>query len=207
MSNHKRSNAIFARNKCRIRVFETTLEPISMNNKSVRFVRNGKIFHLMFYSSLHLIGYEYPFSCSFATKVHLRSHVKGTHERRYHRACPICSKEFNAKRRLLEHLKVHQKNDAEMELKNQIANAEAEIDRLIPNYMDMQCELCQYTFETLSEARSHYRSKHKRHTHLVKCCQLRLKIHGEIRDHIKFHLNPNEFKCVFISCCKQIESK
>lgn len=101
---------------------------------------------------------------------------------------------------MLDHMKEHKKTDTEMEIKNQMENADAEIDRLIPNYVDMQCELCQYAFDTLSEARSHYRSKHKRHTHLVKCCQLRLKIHGEIRDHIKFHLNPNQFKCVFITC-------
>lgn len=69
-----------------------------------------------------------------------------------------------------------------------------EFDHLISNYMDMFCEICDHPFGTLPEASSHYLGKHKQTFALLKCCQRRLKMPGEIRDHIQYHLDPDKFR-------------
>lgn len=76
---------------------------------------------------------------------------------------------------------------------NPINAPNKEFDHLISKFMDMQCELCRQPFGTLSQASSHYRSKHQRRTATLKCCQRRIKM-PDIRDHIQHHLNPNLFK-------------
>lgn len=73
-------------------------------------------------------------------------------------------------------------------------NQSDKFDHLISSYIDMQCEKCQYPFSTLLEARSHYRSAHNQRSVLVKCCQRRLSMPVQLRDHIKYHLNPDTFK-------------
>lgn len=73
-------------------------------------------------------------------------------------------------------------------------NGSDKFDHLISSYIDMQCEKCPHQFSTLLEARSHYRSSHNQRSVLVKCCQRRLSMPGQLRDHIKYHLNPDTFK-------------
>lgn len=65
-------------------------------------------------------------------------------------------------------------------------------DHLIANYIDMNCDSCKIPFSTLSDAISHYRNNHK-HTALLRCCQRRIKT-SYIRDHVRYHLNPDTFK-------------
>lgn len=67
-------------------------------------------------------------------------------------------------------------------------------DHLICNYMDMECEKCQHPFGTLLDASSHYQNKHQQRSVFLKCCQRRVNLPGEIRDHILYHLNPDAFK-------------
>lgn len=67
-------------------------------------------------------------------------------------------------------------------------------DYLISSYVNMFCDICEQPFETLTEATSHYRRNHNRKYMYVKCCQRRIFIPGEIRDHIQYHLNPVKFK-------------
>lgn len=76
---------------------------------------------------------------------------------------------------------------------NNEANWRGKFDHLIPNHIDMLCEICKHPFETLSEASNHYIRQHKQRTIHVKCCQTRIKIAGELRDHIQYHLNPDKF--------------
>lgn len=67
-------------------------------------------------------------------------------------------------------------------------------DHLIPNYMDMFCENCKHPFDTFKEACKHYTWKHKQKNVFVRCCQRRLSIPGQIRDHVQYHLNEEIFK-------------
>lgn len=66
-------------------------------------------------------------------------------------------------------------------------------DKLIPICMNMQCDTCQHPFGSLSEATRHYKRKHKRRSVSVNCCQRKVLLKG-IRDHIRYHLDPNTFK-------------
>lgn len=66
-------------------------------------------------------------------------------------------------------------------------------DKLAPNYIDMVCERCKHPFTRLSEARKHYRLKHKQRNAWVKCCQKKMDLY-DIIEHIQYHLNPEIFK-------------
>lgn len=63
---------------------------------------------------------------------------------------------------------------------------------LISNCIDMNCDSCGVSFSSLSDAISHYRSKHNKHSAMIPCCQRRLRL-SDIPDHIRYHLNPDAF--------------
>lgn len=89
----------------------------------------------------------------------------------------------------------NEENNSNATIKNQ-ENCEIEqFDHMFSDYVGPQCEMCKHPFETLREAIIHYRSTHKQTAVTVKCCQRRVKIYGEyLYDHIRYHLNPNEFQ-------------
>lgn len=64
----------------------------------------------------------------------------------------------------------------------------------IPEYFDMTCSKCPAIFESFQEARDHYLDVHSFRSGFVRCCQLRLKTVGEVRDHIEWHSNPDRFR-------------
>lgn len=66
-------------------------------------------------------------------------------------------------------------------------------DDLVSKYMNMHCEICRHPLETLPEARQHYRSKHNQRSFNIKCCD-RLLPASHIRDHLRYHMNPDIFK-------------
>lgn len=88
----------------------------------------------------------------------------------------------------------NKKNNSETVNENPETNADAEFDHLISNFMDMFCEICKDPFETLLDVAKHYRKKHKKRAIFFKCCKRKLKLPGEVREHIQFHLNPDIFK-------------
>lgn len=73
-------------------------------------------------------------------------------------------------------------------------NTTTEFDHLIAKHMNMFCEMCEYSFESLTDASRHYRNKHKTRSVKLNCCPRRVIIPGEIREHIQYHLNPDKFK-------------
>lgn len=91
------------------------------------------------------------------------------------------------------HVAAEQAIEIAAKLEDELTTENENFDHLISKYMEMHCELCQHPFATLSEASSHYRSKHQRRTATLKCCQRRIKM-PDIRDHILYHLNPDLFK-------------
>lgn len=62
-------------------------------------------------------------------------------------------------------------------------------DHLIANYIDMKCELCEYPFGTLMDARGHLRSVHKLRSIKMKCCQKKVDLY-DVNGHIQYHLDP-----------------
>lgn len=68
-----------------------------------------------------------------------------------------------------------------------------EFMKLVPNYFDMSCELCECDFTTLNQAYMHYRYNHDNAKVHVKCCPDRISP-ADLREHILFHLNPDIYK-------------
>lgn len=62
--------------------------------------------------------------------------------------------------------------------------------KLIPNYYDMKCELCNYEFKSLNKAYAHYRFEHDNAKIKLKCCPQRI-LSSDLRDHILYHMNPD----------------
>lgn len=60
---------------------------------------------------------------------------------------------------------------------------------------DLTCDLCETTFQSLMDAKSHYRKEHKNPHGYIKCCKKRLKTRGHLIEHIQWHMNPDIFKC------------
>lgn len=67
------------------------------------------------------------------------------------------------------------------------------LESLVPNFMDMVCDTCQYPFESLAAANAHYRHEHRQRGIVVKCCQKRVDLY-DVFEHIQYHLNPDIFK-------------
>lgn len=67
------------------------------------------------------------------------------------------------------------------------------LENLVPNYMDMVCEVCSHPFESLATAIGHYRRTHNQRGIIVKCCQRRVDLYDMV-EHIQYHLNPDIFK-------------
>lgn len=60
---------------------------------------------------------------------------------------------------------------------------------------DLTCDSCEATFQSLMDAKSHYRKVHKNPHGYIKCCKRRLKTRGHLIEHIQWHMNPDIFKC------------
>lgn len=61
--------------------------------------------------------------------------------------------------------------------------------------LDMSCNLCASTLQSLFEAKAHYKTEHNDSHGYIKCCGIRLNEKSEMVDHIEWHRNPNVFKC------------
>lgn len=74
----------------------------------------------------------------------------------------------------------------------------------IEEFFKMDCNMCDQSYTTLGDLRSHYRIFHKR-TGYVVCCNVKLKSQSRILQHLEFHMNPDAFKC--IECAKTFKNK
>ena len=82
-------------------------------------------------------------------------------------------------------------------------------DQLIKDYADMNCELCSFQLESFSQAKRHYSSEHNVIGYLI-CCKRKFINRINLLDHVKTHLNPNEFKCLqcdkVLKCSRSLNS-
>lgn len=69
----------------------------------------------------------------------------------------------------------------------------SKFDHLMADYIDVTCHVCGHPFQSLSEAKSHLRNKHKVRSLQMKCCQRRVYIY-EIDKHIQSHSNPEIYR-------------
>lgn len=66
-------------------------------------------------------------------------------------------------------------------------------DHLMPQYMSMTCDICDYPFKSMSGAFTHYRKEHQTQKIHIKCCDCQLRMR-DVKDHIRYHLDPDVFK-------------
>lgn len=98
--------------------------------------------------------------------------------------CDICDEMFHSQRKLAFHKKSHEKDPFDKEL----------YDQFIAENFDMTCDQCNAKFTTFDYARRHYKECHHEDKGWIKCCGKKLRSLLLIRDHIKKHLNPEQFK-------------
>lgn len=99
--------------------------------------------------------------------------------------CDICNEMFHSQRKLAFHKKSHEKDPYDKEL----------YEQFIAENFDMKCDQCEEEkFITFDDARRHYRECHNEDKGWIKCCGKKLRSLLLIRDHIKKHLNPEQFK-------------
>ncbi|KAM7346575.1 uncharacterized protein ACRADG_006451 [Cochliomyia hominivorax] len=71
-----------------------------------------------------------------------------------------------------------------------------EIDAFIAEWKDvLECDLCNQGFSNLTLLRKHFASEHPKQKCYVSCCQRKLKHRFDIVEHIRYHIDPNTFKC------------
>lgn len=80
-----------------------------------------------------------------------------------------------------------------------------EQDAQIREYFNMKCEICSdVQFETLIEANRHYHKVHKTHGYLT-CCGKKFYKRFKIINHIRYHINPNAYRCDQCNKCFMCE--
>ncbi len=82
------------------------------------------------------------------------------------------------------------KEDKESELEKE------ETENLLKEYLKMTCEMsdCDYHFKCYSDMKVHYSKVHNIRGYLT-CCNKKFMKKHFIVDHLKYHKNPEEFKC------------
>lgn len=69
---------------------------------------------------------------------------------------------------------------------------------IFAQHFDTTCDLCSIDMKNLRRAISHYKYKHRVDDGYIKCCGLKLKSIKLVNDHIKWHINPDIFKYLYI---------
>lgn len=73
-------------------------------------------------------------------------------------------------------------------------NKTSDYDKFIAKNFKLTCALCENPLENFRELKIHFREEHQTNGY-VKCCGKKLIRRGVLVDHIKFHTNPEYFKC------------
>ncbi|XP_065363154.1 zinc finger protein 236-like [Calliphora vicina] len=71
-----------------------------------------------------------------------------------------------------------------------------EIDAFIAEWkQELECDICNQVFTNLTFLRKHFSTEHPKQKCYVSCCQRKLKHRFDIVEHIRFHIDPDTFKC------------
>lgn len=71
-----------------------------------------------------------------------------------------------------------------------------EIDAFIAEWkQELECVLCNSTFGNFPLLRKHFREEHPNKKCFVTCCQRKLHHRFHIVEHIRYHIDPDTFKC------------
>ncbi|XP_058444471.1 transcription factor grauzone-like [Malaya genurostris] len=67
-------------------------------------------------------------------------------------------------------------------------------DQLIAERIELRCDTCSLECSTFDEVQKHSMAQHEKRA-FVYCCNLKFSRKCRLMDHIRYHLNPTEFKC------------
>lgn len=110
---------------------------------------------------------------------------------------------LSSEQKLKQHMSIHEEG-FEIKLRTKLEQVMAidinEIDtnarELIMKKFDMKCDMCQTEFCSLNEAQSHYFSIHNNLRGYVKCCDIKLRDEGLVKEHIAYHIDPESYQSV-----------
>lgn len=77
-------------------------------------------------------------------------------------------------------------------------------DELIRSVVSLQCNDCSHSASTFDELMAHYKQDHDKDGVLY-CCERKFTRRFKLLDHVRLHVNPNEFACEI--CKKQFNSR
>lgn len=81
-----------------------------------------------------------------------------------------------------------------------------EYDKLFAEHkhrFNMKCELCPTIFETLADARSHYKKEHNNPDGHILCCNVKIKYAKNLVRHIKTHVKLSQQNTIPCSVCQK----
>ncbi|XP_058444480.1 transcription factor grauzone-like isoform X2 [Malaya genurostris] len=76
-------------------------------------------------------------------------------------------------------------------------------EKFISQNMDLECDTCAEKCSSFQELQLHSLASHEKRAYLF-CCGLKFCRRPRLVDHIRFHLNPEQFRCVI--CSKPFQS-
>ena len=76
----------------------------------------------------------------------------------------------------------------------------------IKQFMELICQICSEPFVTFDESQKHFLDCHKRAA-FWKCCNLQLETDYHILDHMKYHDDPEFYKCIVCQRCFMTSAK
>ncbi|XP_029733262.2 transcription factor grauzone [Aedes albopictus] len=69
-----------------------------------------------------------------------------------------------------------------------------EVQKYVSKNLPLKCDTCSQQCKTFDDLQKHSMKEHQKRATVV-CCDLKLAIAYRFVDHIRYHLNPNRFKC------------
>ncbi|XP_031622017.1 transcription factor grauzone-like [Contarinia nasturtii] len=144
------------------------------------------------------------FNYKESLKLHMyRYHIRGRNINES--KCPACLTRFPTPKTLEVHEAICRGPDAANVAKEQLKGLKdiisslstADIQRVVAEHFDMNCDLCGEDFvaTSLVQSQFHYMNEHQVADGYIKCCDLRLKHQDQILEHVPYHLNENLCKC------------
>nr|XP_029733264.1 transcription factor grauzone-like [Aedes albopictus] len=70
----------------------------------------------------------------------------------------------------------------------------AKVDKYAAQHVTLECSFCAVKFPTFDRLQTHSKKAHKKQT-TVLCCRKKFCQRGRFYDHIRVHLNPDQFQC------------
>ncbi|XP_075158571.1 uncharacterized protein LOC142231810 [Haematobia irritans] len=130
---------------------------------------------------------------SFSNRSQLLDHVR-FHLNPQILTCEQCGKVCRNKYYLKAHKCLKTKDSSKTMGRSRIKRGPALLDYEISQYMpNLQCIYCDDTYRNFKELQNHCNENHPEDPCLVACCDKKFKGRSDLAEHVRFHLNPQEF--------------